>query len=122
MRLYTRFLAATFQGWQHCRDNPAECVEIVTNNGSILGVGHQTWMMNEINALVWPSPDGIGALPQDTWDRTVEIMLEAGIIAADPGDGVFRTDLADAARALVDGDVTGDGFEKATIEVTEGGE
>ena len=118
----TRFLAATFQGWQFCRDNPSDCVDIVTQNGSILGLGHQAWMMNEINALVWPSPDGIGALPQETWDRTIQIMLDSGIIASDPGEGVFRTDLADAARAMVEGDLSGDGFEKAVIEVTPGGE
>ena len=118
----TRFLAATFQGWQHCRDNPADCVDIVTNNGSILGAGHQAWMMNEINALIWPSPDGIGAMPVDTWDTTVQIMLDAGIIENDPGDGVFRTDLSDAARAMVEGDASGAGFEKAVIEPTSGGE
>ena len=118
----TRFLTATFQGWQFCRDNPAECVQIVTDNGSILGAGHQAWMMNEINALIWPSPDGIGALSQELWDRSVQIMLDAEIIANDPGDGAFRTDLADAARAAAEGDVTGDGFVKAVVEVTEGGE
>ena len=118
----TRFLAASFKGWQFCRDNPADCVEIVTNNGSILGQGHQAWMMNEINALIWPSPDGIGALPVETWDRTVQIMLDAGIIANDPGEGVYRTDLADAARAMLEGDATGETFEKAVVEVTPGGE
>jgi NitT/TauT family transport system substrate-binding protein len=118
----TRFLAASFKGWQHCRDNPADCVQIVTDNGSILGQGHQAWMMNEINALVWPSPDGIGALPADTWATTVQIMLDAGIIANDPGEGVYRTDLSDAARAMLEGDVTGDGFEKAVLEPTPGGE
>ena len=118
----TRFLAATFQGWQFCRDNPDDCVRIVTENGSILGVGRQTWMMNEINALVWPSPDGVGALPQETWDRTVQIMLDSGIIANDPGEGVFRTDLSDTARSLLEGDVTGAGYEKGVVEVTPGGE
>jgi NitT/TauT family transport system substrate-binding protein len=118
----TRFLAASFQGWMHCRDNPDECAEIVANNGSILGTGHQAWMMNEINALIWPSPEGVGALPQETWDTTVQIMLDAGIISEDPGDGAYRTDLADAARAMVEGDVTGEGFEKAVVEPTPGGE
>jgi NitT/TauT family transport system substrate-binding protein len=118
----TRFLAASFQGWMHCRDNPDECAEIVANNGSILGTGHQAWMMNEINALIWPSPEGVGALPQETWDTTVGIMLDAGIISEDPGDGAYRTDLADAARAMVEGDVTGEGFEKAVVEPTPGGE
>jgi NitT/TauT family transport system substrate-binding protein len=118
----TRFLAASFQGWQHCRDNPDECAQIVADNGSILGAGHQAWMMNEINALIWPSPEGIGALPEETWDTTVQIMLDAGIIAEDPGDGAFRTDLSEAARAMLEGDATGEGFVKAEIAPTAGGE
>ena len=35
-------------------------------------------MMNEINALIWPSPDGIGILDADLWQQTVEISLELG--------------------------------------------
>ena len=50
------------QGWIYCRDNPADCVQYTVDAGSTLGAGHQTWMMNEVNALIWPSPDGIGAL------------------------------------------------------------
>ena len=118
----TRFLRASFRGWILCRDNPDDCVQFVTDAGSTLGAGHQAWMMNEINALIWPSPDGIGALPVETWDRTVQIMLDAGIIANDPGEGVYRTDLADAARAMLEGDATGETFEKAVVEVTPGGE
>ena len=36
-----RFLRASFEGWMHCRDNPDECVEIVLDQGTILGEGHQ---------------------------------------------------------------------------------
>ncbi len=118
----TRFLAASFEGWMHCRDNADECVQIVTNNGSILGLGHQAWMQNEINALIWPSPNGIGALDQTAWDQTVQIMLDAAIITEAPPADAFRTDLADAARALVTGDAVGADFVKATVEVTPGGE
>jgi NitT/TauT family transport system substrate-binding protein len=117
----TRFLSATFKGWQHCRDDPDDCVRIVTENGSILGAGHQAWMMNEINSLVWPSAEGLGAMPQETWDRTVEIMLESGIIGNDPGSSLYRTDLADAARASVEGDLPSEGHEKSVIQVTLGG-
>jgi NitT/TauT family transport system substrate-binding protein len=119
--LATRFLAATFQGWQYCRDNPEECVEIVTNNGSILGLGHQRWMMNEVNKLIWPAEGGIGSIPQSTWDQTVQIALDAGIIKAAPDAAAARTDLADAARGMLSGDVTGDSFTPAEIEITPGG-
>jgi NitT/TauT family transport system substrate-binding protein len=118
-----RFLAGAFKGWAYCRDNPAECVQFTVDAGSTLGMGHQNWMMNEINALIWPSSEGIGAMPVDTWDKTIEISLDAGIIDNPPAEGAYRTDLAEQARALLEGvDVTGDGFQKGTVEVTPGGE
>ena len=117
----TRFLRASFKGWIYCRDNAAACEQFVVDNGSTLGAGHQKWMMNEINALIWPSPDGIGILSADAWAQTVDTALEADIIAAEPPDEAFRTDLAEAALDGLD-DATGDDFEKAVVEVTEGGE
>jgi NitT/TauT family transport system substrate-binding protein len=117
-----KFLAGAFEGWMYCRDNPEDCVQYTVDAGSTLGLGHQRWMMNEVNALIWPSEGGIGSLPTATWDKTVEISLDAGIIANPPAEGAYRTDLADAARALITGDVTGAGFTKGTVEVTAGGE
>ncbi len=120
----TRFLAGAYKGWAYCRDNPEECVQFTVDAGSTLGIGHQNWMMNEINPLIWPSPDGIGAIPVDTWDKTIEISTNAGIISADPGEGAYRTDLTEAAWALLgdDVDLTGEGFTKGEVEVTPGGE
>jgi NitT/TauT family transport system substrate-binding protein len=117
----TKFLRASFKGWIYCRDNAAACEQFVVDNGSTLGAGHQKWMMNEINALIWPSPDGIGILSADAWAQTVDTALEADIIAAEPPDEAFRTDLAEAALDGLE-DATGDDFEKAVVEVTEGGE
>lgn len=51
-----KFLKATFRGWIYCKDNPDTCVDIVLAAGPTLGRSHQTWQMNEINALIWPSP------------------------------------------------------------------
>lgn len=106
----------------HCRDNFDECIDIVLNQGTILGEGHMRWQLNEINALIWPSPDGIGILDPDLWQQTVDISLEFGILTAEPDDAAFRTDLAEAALAGIDGDVNGDDFEKEDVEVTPGGE
>jgi NitT/TauT family transport system substrate-binding protein len=121
-QIATCFLRASFEGWMHCRDNPEECVGIVLDQGTILGEGHQHWMMNEINALIWPSPDGIGILDEGLWDQTVQISLDSEIITAEPDASAYRTDLAEAAVAGLDGDTTGDDFEKAEVEVTPGGE
>ena len=68
----TRFLRASFRGWIYCRDNPDDCVQYSIDRGSLWGQGHLRWMMNEINDLVWPSPDGIGVLDADSWTQTVE--------------------------------------------------
>ena len=118
----TRFLRATFRGWIHCRDNPDDCIQFVVDAGSTLGAGHQAWMMNEINALIWPSPDGIGFLSQEAWDQTVATSLQADIITAEPPAEAFRTDLTEAAWEGITEDRNGNDFVKATVEVTPGGE
>ncbi|HEU5326130.1 MAG TPA: ABC transporter substrate-binding protein [Candidatus Limnocylindria bacterium] len=118
----TRFLRASFRGWIHCRENPDDCVEFTVNAGSTLGMGHQRWMMNEINPLIWPSPDGIGMLDTDLWQQTVEISMDSGIITAEPGEDAYRTDLAQAALDGIEEDATGESFTKGSVEVTPGGE
>ena len=118
----TRFLRASFMGWIYCRDNPEDCVQYTTDAGSTLGAGHQAWMMNEINPLIWPSADGIGIMDPDLWEQTVNISLDAGIITEEPPDSAYRTDLAEAAHEGIDGDINGSDFQKGSVEVTPGGE
>lgn len=115
-----KFLRASFKGWQFCRDNAAECVDIVIAAGTQLGKSHQAWMMNEINALVWPSPNGIGIVDQAAWDQTVTVALDGKIITAAPTNG-FRNDLAEKALENLGGDSKGESFQKGTVEVVEGG-
>jgi NitT/TauT family transport system substrate-binding protein len=127
----TRFVAASMQGWAYCRDNVEECRDIVVSSGSTLGASHQLWQMNEVNKLIWPSPDGIGYIDQNAWDRTVEISqntpnLEgATVLTAPPTDGAFTNEIVEAAWALLDGmdiDLFGDGFEPIEVTLNEGGE
>jgi len=117
-----RFLRASFRGWIFCRDNPDQCIEYTVDAGSTLPAGHQRWMMNEINPLIWPSPDGIGAMPTATWQQTVEVAIGAGIIPGDPGASAYRTDLTEQAWEGITEDATGADFQKGTVEVTPGGE
>ena len=118
----TNFLKASFQGWIYCRDNPDDCIQYTVNAGSTLGAGHQAWMMNEINPLIWPSPNGIGMMDPALWQQTVDVSLGAGIIKAAPPAEAYRTDLAEAAlAALADADSKGDAFQKGSVEVTPGG-
>ncbi len=119
------FLRASFRGWIYCRDNPDSCVDIVLDAGPTLGRSHQTWQMNEINALIWPSPNGIGVMDQDLWNQTIAVATSQNVISADPGGSAFRTDFAqNAVNALNDEglDTTGAGWQKTTVELLPGGE
>jgi NitT/TauT family transport system substrate-binding protein len=116
------FLKASFQGWIYCRDNPDDCIQYTVDAGSTLGAGHQAWMMNEVNPLIWPSPNGIGLMDPEQWQQTVDVSLGAGIITEAPPADAYRTDLAEAALAeLGDADTTGTSFQKGEVEVTPGG-
>jgi NitT/TauT family transport system substrate-binding protein len=121
----TRFLKASFRGWIYCRDNPDECVDIVLENGPTLGAGHQAWMMNEINDLIWPNDLGIGVMDPASFDLTNQIATDYEIIKKPATSDAYRTDLAEAAIAELeeDGeDVRGEDWEKPEVEVTPGGE
>ncbi len=119
------FLRASFKGWIWCRDNFDACVDVVLDNAPTLGESHQTWQLNEINGLIWPSSNGIGVMDQALWDQTVQVAVEQGILDEAPDDGAFRTDLAQAAVEALDDeglDVNGDDWQRQTVELREGGE
>ena len=128
--LAERFVTASFKGWIYCRDNPQECADIVTANGSQLGASHQLWMMNEINKLVWPSPNGIGIIDAAEWDQTVQISLNTPnlegvtVITSAPPATAYTNQFAEAANAALQADglnTTGEGFTPITVELKEGG-
>ena len=54
--------------------------------GSKLGASHQLWQMNEINKLIWPSPNGIGMVDKAAWDQTVNVAINT---KNDDGDTVL---------------------------------
>jgi NitT/TauT family transport system substrate-binding protein len=117
-----KFLKASFKGWIYCRDNAAECVDIVLKSDAKLPKGHQTWQLNEVNGIIWPSPNGIGITDSAAFDRTVQVAL-AGKILTKPVEGkAWRNDLAEKAlAALGDLDTKGASWTKSTVTLTEGG-
>ncbi len=116
-----RFLKASFQGWMYCRDHLKECTNIVLQNGSTLGAGHQTWQVNEINKLIWPAPKGIGIMDPAAYGRTAKIAQQFGVIKKAPSNA-YRTDLARAALAQLKGqNTTGKSYHPAMVHVTAGG-
>ena len=119
-----RFVAASLKGWAYCRDSASACVDTVLKNGSTLGKGHQTWQMNEINALIWPAPKGVGVMDPAAYETTAKIAQQFKVIKKAPTAGAYRTDIAKAAVASLkkDGvDVFGKSWHKASIKVTPGG-
>jgi NitT/TauT family transport system substrate-binding protein len=119
-----KFLAASFKGWIYCRDHVQECTQIVLDNGPTLGKGHQTWQMNEINALIWPAPKGIGVMDKAAYDRTAKIAQQFGVIKNPPSSDAYRTDLAQDAQDEVSAEgmnVNGDNYKKPPVKVTPGG-
>jgi NitT/TauT family transport system substrate-binding protein len=118
-----KFLAASLKGWIWCRDHAADCTKIVLAQGPTLLGGHQKWMMNEINALIWPAPKGVGIMDKAAFDRTASISKQFKVIKKTPS-GAYRDDLAKAAVAQLTAqgvDVNGGSWKKATVKVTPGG-
>ncbi|HEY5578282.1 MAG TPA: ABC transporter substrate-binding protein [Acidimicrobiia bacterium] len=118
-----RFLRASFQGWVFCRDNFDACVDIVLAHGPALGRSHMIWQLNEINALIWPSPEGIGLMDQALWEQTLDVATSQGILQARPADAdSFTREIAQAALDGMEGDTTGASFQKRVdIVLIEGG-
>jgi NitT/TauT family transport system substrate-binding protein len=117
-----RFVRASLKGWIYCRDHADDCVKYTTDAGSQLGTGHQTWMLNEINALIWPSPLGVGVLDPVFWGQTVKVSKNAGVIKNDPSiDAYDPTIAADALTSMTGADTKGESFKKGTVTVTPGG-
>lgn len=121
----TRFIAASIEGWVWCRDNAEACVDVVLDNGTTLGASHQSWQLNEVNGLVWPSPRGAGLVEQALWDQTIDISLSESVLAAEPDAEAMTEEYTIAAHALLEAkglDLIGSGWSPATIELLEGGE
>ncbi|PJJ71720.1 NitT/TauT family transport system substrate-binding protein [Diaminobutyricimonas aerilata] len=127
-----KFIKASIKGWLFARDNPEDAAQIVADAGSTLPAGHQLWMTNEVNKLIWPSTSGgIGMIDEAAWEQTVSIALEtknetgATIITQEPPANAHTNEYVEQALAELEEegeDVTGDGFEPLTVTLKEGGE
>ncbi|MBL7497246.1 ABC transporter substrate-binding protein [Frankia sp. CNm7] len=126
----TKIIKASIKGWVYCRDNPEECRDLVVAAGSKLGASHQLWQMNEVNQLIWPSPDGIGTLDEAAWKQTVEIAKATKnadgdtVLTKDPEGLAYTTDYVTKALEELRGegvDVTGTNYKPITVTLEPGG-
>jgi NitT/TauT family transport system substrate-binding protein len=96
-----RFLRASLKGWEHCRAEAAECVEIVLKESPVLGREHQAWMMTEVNKLVWgpPAPKSpLGKMDPQAFKQTADIALRFGVIKKAADAGAYTHEIWEMAR------------------------
>ena len=96
-----RFLRASLTGWKFCRDHAAECVDIVLRESPQLGRAHQTWMMAEVNKLIWgpPAPrTPFGKMDPEAFKRTAEIALKFGVIKKPTDANAYTDDIWELAQ------------------------
>jgi NitT/TauT family transport system substrate-binding protein len=119
-----KFIAASLKGWAYCRDHLAACVQMTVNQGSTLPKPHQTWMMNEVNKLIWPAPaGGIGLMNKAQYAQTAKISKEFGVIKKTP-KGAYRTDLVAKAIKLLKSqgvDTVGRNYKPAKVKIVYAG-
>ncbi|MFB9308313.1 NitT/TauT family transport system substrate-binding protein [Agromyces hippuratus] len=125
-----KFLKAVIKGWVYAAENPQEASDITIAAGSGWGPSHELWMVNETNKLIWPSPDGIGIIDEDAWNKTVAGALaavnESGahLITEEPPSTAYTNDWIQQALDELEGeglDLTGEGFEPIDVTLEEGG-
>jgi NitT/TauT family transport system substrate-binding protein len=125
-----KFIKASIEGWVYARDHPQDAADIVAKAGSTLPAGHQLWMTNEVNKLIWPSTDGIGVIQKKAWDQTVKIALgtkdDTGstIITTKPPATAYSNKYVEQAlkELKAEGvDVLGKSFKPLTVTLKEGG-
>ncbi len=98
-----RFLRASFKGWEYCRDNVDECVDIVLKNDAsgVMSKDAQKWQVEEINKLIWPLPEcaaSIGYMCPDQFKQTAEISNQFGVIKAPATDAAYTHEIWEAAK------------------------
>lgn len=126
-----KFIKASIKGWIYAANNPQEAADIVAAAGSQLPAGHQLWMTNEVNKLIWPSTNGIGMIDEASWNNTVDIAKNtknetgATIITADPPKTAYTNEYVTKAldELKAEGvDVMGADWAPITVTLKEGGE
>jgi NitT/TauT family transport system substrate-binding protein len=114
------FVRATIRGWIYCRDNPDACIDLIIQNGAALDASFQTWQMNEVNKLIWPSTNGVLNLTPEMFEQTAEILHTYGVISEPATSDAYDMSYRDAAVAsLTDEDLTGDGFTPMDLDPDE---
>jgi NitT/TauT family transport system substrate-binding protein len=117
-----RFLRASIKGWIYCRDHPDEALKIVLKNQPTLGKSHQAWQLNEVNRLIWPSPQGIGTMNDQRWLQTAEISHRYGVTKTLADRSAYTNEFVQKAlESLKDVDTRGLGWKPKVVTLQAAG-
>jgi NitT/TauT family transport system substrate-binding protein len=125
-----KFLTASYEGWIYCASHASECRDDVVQAGSKLGASHQLWQTNEVNKLIWPSPQGIGMVDTTAWDRTVTVASQTKnadgdtVLTGAPKGEAYTNQFTEQALAnlkKMNLDTTGASFKPITVTLNPGG-
>lgn len=98
-----RFLRASFKGWIWAKHNPEKAVGMFADKGPL-----QTWQLNEVNRLIWPSPLGIGIVENQTLQESANIAYQFNLTTRLWNvEEFYRPEYALAAHAGLDMDLKG---------------
>ena len=111
-----RFVRASMKGWRWAEKNPAETVAIVLDamdDHTPQARDRQTRMLGEIIKLT----GGLnGALKVEDYRRTVDILLDGGVLA-EPPQNAWTSDITDLANLYAD-----DRFDRLLADLGEWGQ
>src|SRR5438876_228105 len=96
-----RFVRASLKVRAFCRDKSAEGVGIVLQESPVLGRRHQTWMMAEINKLIWGPPrptTPLGKMDPAAFKRTANIALKFGVIKKPANASAYTHEIWELAQ------------------------
>ncbi|MGN6607062.1 MAG: ABC transporter substrate-binding protein [Jatrophihabitans sp.] len=125
-----KFLTASYEGWIYCGSHATECRDAVVKAGSKLGASHQLWQTNQVNKLIWPSPQGIGMVDTTAWDRTVTIASQTKnkdgqtVLSGAPKGEAYTNEFTEKALAKLKAmnlDTTGASYKPITVTLNPGG-
>ncbi|BBG05431.1 NitT/TauT family transport system substrate-binding protein [Pseudonocardia autotrophica] len=111
------FVTASMRGWAYCRDAAEHCVELVVQQGTALDADFQTYQMNQMNQLIWPSVAGLGSIDEEWYQQSIDLLHRYGVISRElPLDEVADLALNEAATAALNGvDRIGEGYSSPEL-------
>jgi len=95
----------------------------VLNNAPTLGKSHQTWQSNEINPLIWPSPQSIGVMNAQRWLETAKISHRYGVTKSLADSSAYTNEFVQKALdSLKNIDTKGLGWKPKVVSLVGRGQ